>query len=176
MGYVPVDLADLGNVSSSTPTSGQALVYNSTSGVWEPGGASGIAFVGAKVRLTASQSLGTATFDPIAFDTEDFDSNGFWTSGTPSKFVVPSGQAGKYDVVLFTKIVNSTDVLNQITVNGTEVGGWRHYAPNAADDPWGTAVAVADLSVADEVQALARSGPASASVGVNSSFAIVKLD
>lgn len=36
MTYLPVDLRDLGDVSTTTPSDGQALVYNTTSGVWEP--------------------------------------------------------------------------------------------------------------------------------------------
>jgi|11_taG_2_1085331.scaffolds.fasta_scaffold00332_11 hypothetical protein len=35
------DLSDIGNVATTTPTSGQALVYNTSTNVWEPGTISG---------------------------------------------------------------------------------------------------------------------------------------
>jgi hypothetical protein len=43
---------------------------------------------GATVRRTTDQSMGTATYTPISFDTEDKDDESYWTVGSPTQFTI----------------------------------------------------------------------------------------
>jgi len=53
---------------------------------------------GARVRRSTEFTIATATQTRIPFDTEDYDSHGFWSSNTPAAFTIPAGHAGRYRV------------------------------------------------------------------------------
>jgi hypothetical protein len=87
---IPVDLDDLSNVSSTTPSTGDVLKYNGTSGLWEPGtdltsgqGPGGGAPTDAQyLTLAADGDLSderVLTFNATAFTTTDGGAGGAYT-------------------------------------------------------------------------------------------------
>ena len=115
------------------------------------------------VNMSGNQSLSDNTQTLVAFDTEDFDSDGaFDNSASNYKFTVPSGGAGKYAIFLR---INTKDAAqgtisrtylykNGSTVAVTEVrtgyssGGFFSNTPSLTY--------VADLSVGDYLQGYGR--------------------
>lgn len=82
------------------------------------GAASG-AFVGWKVYKT-TQSITNAV---LAFDAEDFDSDGFHDNSTAnSKATIPTGKAGKY-LIVGSSWTSRTDARLEIFVNGSVIRG-----------------------------------------------------
>ena len=86
---IPVDLDDLSNVSSTTPSTGDVLKYNGTSGLWEPGtdqtsgqGPGGAPTDAQYLTLAADGDLSderVLTFNATAFTTTDGGAGGTYT-------------------------------------------------------------------------------------------------
>lgn len=86
---IPVDLDDLSNVSSTTPSTGDVLKYNGTSGLWEPGtdqtsgqGTGGAPTDAQYLTLAADGDLSAErvlTFNATAFTTTDNGAGGTYT-------------------------------------------------------------------------------------------------
>jgi len=86
---IPVDLDDLSNVSSTTPSTGDVLKYNGTSGLWEPGtdqtsgqGSGGAPTDAQYLTLAADGDLSderVLTFNATAFTTTDGGAGGTYT-------------------------------------------------------------------------------------------------
>jgi hypothetical protein len=84
-------------------TTGQVLAVSSGVPAWTTISTSPT-FVGVSCTGTGLQTLSTATFTAITWDTEEFDTDGFHsTSSNTSRITIPSGKAGKY---LFTSHIN----------------------------------------------------------------------
>lgn len=62
----------------------------------ESGGA--ITDVGAQIRRTTNQAIGNGTTTAVSFDTEDYDTDGFFAGGNPTRLTIPSGLGGTYIV------------------------------------------------------------------------------
>tara|TARA_R100000322_G_scaffold167606_1_gene135786 strand:- start:1 stop:519 length:519 start_codon:yes stop_codon:yes gene_type:complete len=75
-----------------------------------------------RARKTSNQSAATGTNVKITFDTEDYDTDNAFTD---SKFTVPSGQAGKYLFIFFTRIRNAADITSQ---------EWSFYKNGSKED------------------------------------------
>lgn len=137
------DLSDLNDVSATTPTDGQVLTYNNTSGVWEPadstGGGTG-SFLPTKLdAITTVNGQDTyaltnlsAAYTPSSINALLVSLNGvtqspgdaFTISGTDITFI-PALETG--DVVDFiidlgaavdTVTTTETDTLNSVTTRG----------------------------------------------------------
>ena len=52
--------------------------------------------VGCQVVRTTDQSILTATWTWISWQSENWDTHGFWNAGEPTRLTVPVGQAGYY--------------------------------------------------------------------------------
>lgn len=211
MTYIPIEIADLEDVGTGTPADGQALVYNSSSGLWEPAdqtassplttkgdlytygtddarlpvGADGqvltadsaqtlgvkwsavsaaSTFVGAKAKMTAATTptLTANTDTNVAWENEVYDTDAFIdvAGANPSRFTIPSGQAGKYLVsgaVSLYPTGGSGLLQVRIAVNGvfTHVAA-TVTAAKAAFHALSFAVPL-DLAVSDYVQIRVRS-------------------
>jgi hypothetical protein len=113
-------------VRQGVGTNGQVLTADSTQAdgvIWATPSAP--AFVGARVYGSAVQSIATATYAVVTWDTESFDSDGFHDNSTnTSRLTIPSGKAGKYLFNLKT-VFNSTsstgDRILYFFKNGSEV-------------------------------------------------------
>ena len=95
---IPVEPLDwLSDVDTSTtaPTNGQTLVYNSVLGLWKPAtpAAGGGGLWAATVRQVAGQAIGNGVWTPdwtyLDFGVQEEGATG-WVIGAPSKLVLPS--------------------------------------------------------------------------------------
>lgn len=75
--------------------------------------------VGAHYRRSTAQSVANDSFDYVNFDTEIFDTHGFWDSGTANRFTIPTGQSGWYFAV--GMIAWAADANDDEGVRGTGV-------------------------------------------------------
>jgi hypothetical protein len=89
----------------------------------------GAAFVGAAIYRDVAVAISNATWTTITWDTEDYDTNGFWASSpNATRITIPSGKGGKY-LFNFSACFgsNSTGVrLCKLQKNGTDIlfGNW----------------------------------------------------
>jgi hypothetical protein len=76
----------------------QILVADSTTatGLKWATPASGSTFSGASVYKNTNQSIATATAVVATWQVEDFDVDGYWTSGAATRFTIPTGKSGKF--------------------------------------------------------------------------------
>ena len=83
------------------------------------------------VVLSGNQGVSSSTETKIAWDTEEWDSDGAFAN---NKFTVPSGKAGKYHfsgIVIMRNIDDNELASIRIMVNGTDqTGGKNHYRFN----------------------------------------------
>ena len=107
------------------------------------------------VRLSADQSIPNAAYTKIVFDSENWDTNSAFASGT---FTVPSGQAGKY-LFVFKCAIGLLDatktMLARLYVNGA-VSNYTHdslVSPVANFGAYILVSAVINLSVGHTVEA-----------------------
>lgn len=82
-------------------------------------------FSGALVTNSGAQTLTTAEFNALTFDTESFDTDSYYSSGSPTKLTVTT--AGKY---LITGAVDFTSNATgqrsiAIRLNGTTYVSWQ---------------------------------------------------
>jgi hypothetical protein len=81
-------------------TTGQVLTVSGGVPSWAAPASSTPSFVGVSCTGTGTQSISNGTFTAIAWNTEEFDTDGFHSTSTnTSRITIPSGKAGKY---LFT--------------------------------------------------------------------------
>ena len=112
-----------------------------------------VAFVGCKVYATSTQAVSASTITPITFDSEEFDTDGFHSTGAnTSRITIPSGLAGKYLFVVSGVIPNTGSTEIDFYKNGTTFvrsGGGGTHPGNRAH-----ATCLANLSVADYIEAI----------------------
>lgn len=58
---------------------------------WQPDGGGGVSFSGAAVKRTSNYALAAATTIGIPWQAAEYDTDGFWDAGTPSRLTVPAG-------------------------------------------------------------------------------------
>ena len=109
-------------------------------------------------RASANQTgLSSGGWTKVQFDTELFDVGGGYDN-TNDKFVVPSGEGGKYLVFAAAKLNpgNSSDLIGsgiRLTVGGTNVKEEIHFmSANPSDSEGKTVIAILDLSATHEVE------------------------
>lgn len=95
------NLQELLDVLTTTPTDGQSLVYDATAGKWKPGSPSVVypgelgmyrPFRGAMAKQNADRALSaTLPIAPVPWDGVDYDTNTFWSAGSPGRFTIPAG-------------------------------------------------------------------------------------
>jgi hypothetical protein len=92
-------LDDVGDVNAATPSDGDVLTWDATPGEWVAAASGGGAtFAGVSVTHNANQSIANNTaYITLAFNTENFDSDGFHDNATNnSRLTVPTGLGGVY--------------------------------------------------------------------------------
>lgn len=108
-------------------TSGQVLTVSGGVPTWAAA-ASGSTYVGVSVYKSANQSINSATWTVLTFDSEDWDTDAFHsTSSNTSRLTVPTGKGGKYGltgVLSFEPFANWYGL--EIRKNGTT---FINYAP-----------------------------------------------
>jgi len=75
-------------------------------------------------HLSSNQTIGTASYTKVQFDTELFDTDNAYDNSTNYRFTVPSGEAGKYFIHGQIMMTSSTDfdkINVAIYVNGSLV-------------------------------------------------------
>ena len=115
------------------------------------------------VYLSGSQSITSATFTKVQFDTENFDTDSAFDSSTNYRFTVPSGEAGKYkfyfDLSGSSDSNNATYVIAALYKNGSLIKRSEMNSNSTANAQFRRfqviASATLDLSVADYVEAYA---------------------
>jgi hypothetical protein len=119
-------------------TTGQVLTADTTVSPYKvkwAAASGGSSFVGAKVTRSSAQSLSNDTWTAISYDTEDFDTDGFWTSGSPTRMTIPTGKGGKYLISCVGYFNNSSTSgarLTKVNLNGNEyVAGYGTWMPAA---------------------------------------------
>ena len=84
-------------------TTGQVLTADTTVSPYKvkwATPASGSTFAGARVKKTASQTISNNTTTTITWNDEDFDTNTYHDNTTNnSRFTIPSGKAGYYQII-----------------------------------------------------------------------------
>lgn len=101
------------------------------------GSGSGGAFMGCSAKNTTTQSVSNATETPLTFDAEDYDTDAIHAGGSPTRFTVPTGGAGKWMAVGYTSwdtntsgqirylwwLLNGTRIPSSIVSNPPAAGG-----------------------------------------------------
>jgi hypothetical protein len=120
------DSIDASLVDLKGGTTGQILTKATNTDMDFSWGSAGTpTFVGARVYGSAVQSIATATYALVTWNTESFDTDAFHDNSTnTSRFTIPSGKAGKYLFNLKT-VFNSTsstgDRILYFFKNGSEI-------------------------------------------------------
>ena len=94
---IPRINADASVTLIDAPSNVEEVDANFVSITYNPGGGgSSAAFIGARVVLTASQSIANDTRQKVQWASVDYDTSGFFAAGTPARLSVPMGLGGKY--------------------------------------------------------------------------------
>jgi hypothetical protein len=151
-----------------------------------PGGSGGGtgAGVGARVLRSSDQSIPNATATAISFDTStgaggSFDTNGFFSGGSPTRLTVPAGLAGYYMVggnLEFDQVAAGGDFaallrLNATTDLYTPQGPHSIGANNTGLNPCG----IRKLAVGDFIELRAYQDSGGALLVKNFTFAAVEI-
>ena len=152
-------LNDSSDVTISTPTNDDHLVYDSGAGVWQNKG-----FQGALVRLSANVNVANNTFTSIGFDTEEYD-DGNWHDNITNntRLTVPSGVSKVRVCVAVTFAQNTVGQrVLRVLKNGLRFNGMPAIDanPTTGDDLLSTCSGVLKVTAGDyfEMNVLQNSG------------------
>ena len=107
--------------------------------------------------MSGGQTINNNTFTKINFDTEDFDVGSCFDT-TNKRFVVPSGQAGKYAIFARSAIdgIDDTEHVDMaLYLNGSIVANtyYADYSPNTNRNIFVQTSKVFDLDATDYIEA-----------------------
>lgn len=94
-----LNLDEVLDVDAAAPADGDCLIFNSTTGKWEPGVPTvsidegtdyNRPFRGALAYFNANKSSATLPYFP-AWDATEYDTDGFWSAANPSRLTIPAG-------------------------------------------------------------------------------------
>lgn len=94
-----LNLDDILDVDAPAPADGDSLIFNATSGEWEPGvpqvtvpegSTYSRPFKGAMAKFNADKATSTLPYYPV-WDGTDYDTDGFWSAANPTRLTVPAG-------------------------------------------------------------------------------------
>lgn len=131
------------------------------------GGGDSVSYHGVKVRRAAAYTLAQGAGTVLPWDTEDWDSDGYWTSGDATRLIVPTGLAGKYSCDVTVGTDQTGVALTRFFVyglkNGVQVPG-AAFETSVSTTEFGfvTVSFEVDLAVGDDMQAQyfqANAGP-----------------
>lgn len=107
---------DLLDVVTTEPTDGQVLVYDAAEKKYVPGtpsvtvpeGASIYKpFRGALIHRTTDTGSLNGNYSPVVWQAADYDTDGFWSAGSPSRLTIPTGSGIKR-----VRLIGSVDTTN----------------------------------------------------------------
>lgn len=127
--------------------------YYSGSAYVSIGGAA--SFSGVSVKATANQSIPNATFTAITWDSEYFDTDAFHsTSSNTSRFTIPSGKAGYYEIIGRLDYAANATGSRRIAIykNGTLIQGSVFVVPAGGFEITAQINSVLNLAVADYIE------------------------
>lgn len=93
-------IAALLDVDADSPVDGQSLVYDASLGKWIAGVpdvtasvsyGTGRPFKGAMAYRTADLTVSAFTVDPVPWQATSYDTNAFWSAGSPGRLTIPAG-------------------------------------------------------------------------------------
>lgn len=125
-------------------TADKALILVYVSGNWVDASGESYESSGARAYVNSALNIPTASSTMVAFDTEAYDTDGYWNSGDATKLVVPTN--GRYLIVGNVSFPSGGGTLRfaKIFINGSTVIGSHHVAPVSGAE---TAVNVSALAV-----------------------------
>ena len=87
--------------------------------------ASGSTFSGASVYKNTSQSIATGTAVTATWQVEDFDVDGYWSSGAATRLTIPTGKSGKFVISGRLTYTHNATGMRAISLskNGSGLGG-----------------------------------------------------
>jgi hypothetical protein len=121
------ELDDLNDVTITSPVNGDLLQYDGTE--WEnvPGtqvfNRVALPFRGALIEKTGTQSLPSSTDTAITFDGAIYDTDGFWSSGNPTRLSVPAGVSRVRLSSAWRMTGGSASIQTKMLRNGVEFVG-----------------------------------------------------
>ena len=119
---------------------------------------SGSSFFGARAVKNANQSLSNATATALTFEVEDFDSGGYFTTGSNTRMTIPSGKGGYYVVIAQVGYANGTSNTSRearLRVNGSDVRNQTYTVGMSMTRPQMVyAIDILSLSAADYVEVI----------------------
>lgn len=106
---------------------------------------------GARVGRSTGLSLAHNTDTAVDFDTADFDTDTFWTSGSNTRLTVPTGKGGLYVLTASCWFNANGTGIRQVRFrkNGTDIYGWQRIAGTAAGAVIPTASAIVKVVAGD---------------------------
>jgi hypothetical protein len=156
-GSPPSTIVSLSDVNITGQTDGQVLTYDDATSKWinaDPTGGSGGAteFSGAHIARSTAQSLTAGQYDPISWDTVDYDTDLYWDAGNPTRLTVPAD--GKYFVHfnVFTVVAATLT----IRLNGGSYLAYKGAPPDHGGDERTEMTEVLDLSAGDYIELYIR--------------------
>ena len=144
------------------------------------GGGGGSSAVIGCALTTSTGSFAFNTPGPISWDSEEYDSHGFFTPGSPTKVTIPSGQDGIYAVSGFVRPVEGGNQSPYLTLVGLfkglgNVQELTAYAP-AGYKPCGRLFWVLSLVATDYLILTFEQDHYSGSTGIRGALEVRKLD
>ena len=111
------------------------------------GAGGGSTFVGALVYNTGGQSINSASWTAVTFNTETIDTDGFWEGVTnPSRMTIPTGEDGTY--LISARIVWAANVVADRYFQIYKNGSGLSYPYYIVTDALGTGVRMIALPIA----------------------------
>lgn len=78
---------------------------------------------GAEAKRTTTQNIPISpSFAIISFEAVEFDTDGFWTNGSPTRMTIPPGLGGLYFITGHTKVGAPHSCVVYVTKNGEQPG------------------------------------------------------
>lgn len=137
-------------------------------------------FVGARVYNSADLTISNTTGTAVAFNSENFDSDGFHSTSTnTSRLTVPTGKGGYYQIsgLIRWKNISAANTVRQLRFykNGTQQVVYAlQWVQN--DDGYQAYTDLLSLSAGDYIEIYVwHNAGASTDVLANSSFSLVKV-
>lgn len=134
----------------------------------------------AQVRRANSQNVANTGSTIISFDTEDFDNDGIWSAGSPTRLTVP-GTGNKWVIVVggFEFAAASTSIRRgYISKNGTLLTfGHQDGFAQSAVIVWGNTTMWMGLAVpGDYFELVVTQGSSTNPLGVTAQLSIAVID
>jgi hypothetical protein len=115
--------------------------------------AGGSAFSGASVGSSTDQTISSATYTALTWDTETFDVGGYHDNATNnSRITIPSGKAGYYGIYAWCQVDGNTSAARTIVIYKNGSSAQSSAIPASATFPTMQISGVLNLAVGDYIE------------------------